>query len=81
MFFFFFLFVFIEFMLANRGDPDQTPCSRASDLGLHCLPLPPLWKWVKPKKIENKTIHNLFYLLDFKISYIFQNVRFMTFIF
>ena len=25
-------------MLANSGDPDQTPRSVASDLGLHCLP-------------------------------------------
>ena len=26
-------------MLANSGDPDQTPRCAASDLGLHCLPL------------------------------------------
>ena len=26
-------------MLANGGDPDQTPPSVASDLGLHCLPM------------------------------------------
>ena len=26
-------------MQANSGDPDQTPQSLASDLGLHCLPL------------------------------------------
>ena len=26
-------------MLANRGDPDQTPHPAASDLGLHCLPM------------------------------------------
>ena len=24
-------------LFANRGDPDQTPRSAASDLGLHCL--------------------------------------------
>ena len=24
-------------LFANNGDPDQTPCSAASDLGLHCL--------------------------------------------
>ena len=23
--------------MANRVDPDQMPCSAASDLGLHCL--------------------------------------------
>ena len=26
-------------LFANRGDPDHTPCSMASDLGLHCLPV------------------------------------------
>ena len=26
-------------MLANSVDPDQTPRSAASDLGLHCLPM------------------------------------------
>ena len=28
---------------ANRVDPDQTPPSAASDLGLHCLPMSHLW--------------------------------------
>ena len=27
-------------MQANSGDPDQTPLSVASDLGLHYLPMP-----------------------------------------
>ena len=26
-------------LFANSGDPDQMPCSTASDLGLHCLPI------------------------------------------
>ena len=26
-------------IFANSGDPDQTPHSAASDLGLHCLPI------------------------------------------
>ena len=26
-------------LFAKMGDPDQTPCSAASDLDLHCLPL------------------------------------------
>ena len=26
-------------LIANSGDPDQTPRSAASDLGLHCLPI------------------------------------------
>ena len=29
-------------LFANSGDPDQTPRSVASDLGLHCLPVTPL---------------------------------------
>ena len=33
-----FLFKFLERILqANSGEPDQTPCSAASCLGLHCL--------------------------------------------
>ena len=27
-------------LFANSEDPDQTPRSAASDLGLHCLPIP-----------------------------------------
>ena len=30
-------------LFANSGDPDQTPCSAASDLGLHCLPITLSW--------------------------------------
>ena len=26
-------------LFVNSGDPDQTPHSVASDLGLHCLPI------------------------------------------
>ena len=26
-------------LFANSGDPDQTPCSLASDPGLYCLPI------------------------------------------
>ena len=37
-------------VIANSVDPDQTPHSAASDLGLHCLPMSLLWdarhKWV-----------------------------------
>ena len=33
-------------LIANSEDPDQTPRSAASDLGLHCLPITGL-KWVK----------------------------------
>ena len=38
-------------LFANSGDPDQMPCSAASDLGLHCLPITLLrvfrLQWVK----------------------------------
>ena len=41
----------IPILHANIVDPDQTPHSAASDLGLHCLPKSLLWdashKWVK----------------------------------
>ena len=32
-------FIKIPALDANSADPDQTPCSSASDLGLHCLPM------------------------------------------
>ena len=47
-------------LFANSGDPDQTPHSAASDLGLHCLPITLLrvsrLQWVKldKKKKEKK---------------------------
>ena len=38
---------------AHSVDPDQTPRSAASDLGVHCFLISLLWdaryKWVKPK--------------------------------
>ena len=38
-------------LFANNGDPVQMPCSAASDLGLHCLPIKLLGvsrlQWVK----------------------------------
>ena len=52
-YFFLLLPRFIEIIVinANYADPDQTPRSAASDLGLHCLPMSLLWdgklKWVK----------------------------------
>ena len=37
-------------LVANSGDPDQMPCSAASDLSLLCLPSTLLWvsrlQWV-----------------------------------
>ena len=37
-------FIEIPLFNANRVDPDQTPRSAASDLGLHCSPISFLWK-------------------------------------
>ena len=48
-------------LFANSGDPDQTLCSAASDLGLHCLPIT-LWgvsrlQWVEmPKKPASENV-------------------------
>ena len=37
------IYIFLEKkmvkLFANSGEPDQTPRSAASDLGLHCLPV------------------------------------------
>ena len=44
-----FLFLLLSFIVeilvlnANSVDPNQTPCSAASDLGLHYLPMVLLW--------------------------------------
>ena len=44
-------FIVIHVFNANSAEPDQTPHSVASDLGLHCLPVSHLWdarlKWVE----------------------------------
>ena len=53
-------------LFANSGDPDQTPRSAASDLGLHCLPVTCLGvsslQWVK------KRMGFLFLLRQFECS-------------
>ena len=49
---------------ANSVDPDQTPRSAASDLGLHCLPMPHLWdvrlNRVRQNGKKNNTVSNVF---------------------
>ena len=44
-------------LFANSEDPDQTPRSAASDLGLHCLPITLLGvsrlQWVKDLRYAN----------------------------
>ena len=43
-------FIEMPIINVNNVDPDQTPRSAASDLGLNCLPMSHLWdarhKWV-----------------------------------
>ena len=47
-------------LFANSEDPDQTPHSSASDMGLHCLPITLLGvsrlQWVKHLKTQLLTI-------------------------
>ena len=53
-------------LFANNGDPDQTPGSAASDLGLHCLPITLLWvsrlQLVKERICSQRQIHLRGYL-------------------
>ena len=52
-------------LISNRGDPDQTPHSAASDLDLHCLPITHLGvsrlQWVKLKKVSHLEISQPLY--------------------
>ena len=59
-------------LFTNSADPDQTPHSAASDLGLHCLPITLLrvsrLQWVTAYLNEiffSKTIAYTFYKLYF----------------
>ena len=48
-------------MQANSGDPDQTPHSVASDLGLQYLPMPHKNIWVKNAIILVAEIWEVYY--------------------
>ena len=66
-------------LFANSGDPDQTPHSGASDLGLHCLPITLLWvsrlQWVKvPITTTADNIVKLFFFF-----FIFQRKKGFSF--
>ena len=67
-------FTEIPVLYAKSIDPDQTPWSVASDLGLYCLHMSLLWdtrlKWVKGKEtnICFSAMLHLFYLLNFWFS-------------
>ena len=43
-------------MLANSVDPDQTPRSAASGLGLHCLPMFQKWDMLEENNFEYEYI-------------------------
>ena len=51
-------------LFANSEDPDQMPCSVASDLGLHCLPITLLrvsrLQWVKQVSQGQISLHMQF---------------------
>ena len=49
-------------LFANSGDPDQTPRSVASDLGLHCLPITLLGVF-RLHSINQVCMHSTPYLL------------------
>ena len=46
---------------ANSAHPDETPCSAASDLGLHCLPMSHLWDGLSQ---TNRIIHRRDFFKD-----------------
>ena len=56
-------------LFANSRDPDQTPRSVASDLGLHCLPITLLGvsrlQWVKELRII-LAVDILFFIIIFQ---------------
>ena len=43
------LFLKIDFVLANRADPDEMPCYGAFHLDLHCLMIHPFWGFSSTK--------------------------------
>ena len=57
-------------LFVNSVDPDQTPRSAASDLGLHCLPITPLHNIAnferQPPKIYQTDIEKLYDTSIFK---------------
>ena len=54
-------------LFANNVDPDQTPHSVASDLGLHCLPITILWG-LQTKMGYHNNIFNIKYFMLYRIK-------------
>ena len=78
-------------LFAKSGDPDQTPHSAASDLGLHCLPVTLLrvsrLQWVKlqyflqeKERIRVEFTHDELYKFYNQVSYIQDNLNISFFI-
>ena len=70
-------FTEIPVFYANSADPDQTPHNAASDLGLHCLPMPLLWdarlKWVQPIPVSLKIEYRLSRYTGTSVKYSLAN--------
>ena len=66
-FYYYDVLVEISKLNTNSVDPDQTPRSAASDLGLHFLPMSHLWdaglKWVMKQCRNNVEKNNVFSLM------------------
>ena len=62
-------------LFASSGDPDQTPRSEASDLGLHCLPVS-----VYVKEIFNtfKAVKMFFFCSLLKMGLLFVRVQILS---
>ena len=70
-------------MLANSEDPDLTPRSAASDLGLHCLPRSQKWEarliWVKINiTLKSKQRDVILDSMEFNVGRIFSAFRKMS---
>ena len=53
-------------LFSNSGDPDQRPCSAASDLGLHCLQIIHLGvsrlQWANIMFLSSVLMHSVYFL-------------------
>ena len=81
-FFLLLCFIAIPVFNSNSVDPDKTPRSVVSDLGLHCLPIPLFWvsrlKWVSFKYPFSITYQNICIpatILKLKLLLLFMNMK------
>ena len=64
-------------LFANKGDPDQTPRSVASDLGLDCLPITLLGVYSQQRVNSSKLSHEQFKAFFF-FFFFFASVTYPT---